>query len=163
MSILKKLGHDTGSRLISAASARYEEANHLFEGRYLLGSIYLAGYAAEMTIGATYFRSVMGYGSDQKIDQQDLQIMLKAARSLSKLEDKSHPIDGLIHLLIRDKRIFKPPGFDEKTQESLLARVGIIALNWGPKLRYRAIEPTVDEAKRVLVAVRWIIDHCPKN
>ena len=163
MSILKKLGHDTVSRLVKAASSRYNEASYLRVGGYYLSSIYLAGYAAEMTIGASYFRSVMDYGPNRKIDEHDLQTLLKAARLISKLEDKSHPIDGLAHLYIRDKRTLNPPGFDEKIEDSLRDRVGIIVQDWGPKLRYRAIEASSHEADRVLKAVQWIIDHCPKH
>jgi HEPN domain-containing protein len=163
VSILKKLGHDTISRLVIAASSRYEEARYLSEGGYHLSAVYLAGYAAEMTIGAAYFRLVRKYGPNRELDQQDLQEILRSARILSKLEDKSHPIDGLANLLIRDKSLLNPPGIEETIGQKLLERVGIIALNWGPRLRYRAIQATTQEADRVLKAARWIIDHCPRH
>ena len=163
MSILKKLGPDSISRLVNAASSRHEEASYLFEGGRYLASIYLAGYAAEMTIGAAYFRIVREYGSNRRIEPNDFQKILKAARVLSTLEDKSHPIDGLAELLIEEKRALNPPAIDDKIEQSLRKRVEIVARDWGPKLRYRAIQATSEEADRVLRAVRWIIDHCPKH
>ena len=100
---------------------------------------------------------------DRSIVRGDRQSLLMAARVLSKFEDKSHPIDGLAFLLIEDKKILSPPSFAKKIEQSLRNHVGIISQDWGPRLRYRAIQATAAEANRVLESVRWILEHCPKH
>ena len=161
MSILKRLGHDTVARLIRASALRYDEACQLRAGGFSLGSIYLAGYSAEMVIGSAYFETIFDHGPRQKIVDLDLRTLLAGARQLSEMDDKSHPLDGLAALLIENKSSLNPPGFEERIRESLVEYVGIVAGNWGPKLRCRAIEATRHEADSVLKAVRWIIDHRP--
>jgi HEPN domain-containing protein len=158
MSLIKKIGPDTISRLERAASRRLTEAEWLAEGKHYLAAIYLAGYAAEMVIGAAYFR-VLGYGSTEPINDKQLGRVLQVARLLSHAEDKSHPLDGLARLLVQDKGALSPPAYDKKMERTIVDRASLICEHWGPKLRYRAIDATPDQVSAVLRAARWFLDH----
>jgi hypothetical protein len=165
MPIIRKIriGNDTISRLEKAAAARCREATYLFEGGFHLSSIYLAGYAAEMTIGAAYFGTVRKYGRTQPIGKSERDRLIRDARTRSQVEDKSHPIDGLARYLIEERKAQGPPDLDGKIARILLDHVEQISEYWAPRLRYVPTEATKQQSRPILEATRWIIENCPRH
>jgi hypothetical protein len=163
LSRIINLGEDSIARLKHAANVRHREAAYLAEGGHHLTSIYLAGYALEMTIGAAYFGEVLGYGPKTIIVASVRRGVLSSAKLLSRVEDKSHPIDGLARYLLQEKSRFEPPGYDRKFAETLIARVEEVCQYWAPRLRYRSIEANSAQSKLVLKATSWIMANCPSH
>jgi hypothetical protein len=156
MSILAKIGPDTPSRLEKAAERRYAEAEALAETSFRLTSVYLLGYVAEMILGTTYFR-VKGYTTNDVIGTDDLRKALAAAKLRSRMLDKSHPIDGWATLLIEEKSSLYPPAYEKRAERQIRDKAADVAENWGPKLRYRAIDVTEEQVLVVKHAADWFL------
>jgi len=158
MTLIKRLGPDTISRLERAAPRRFSEAEWLHEGKYSLAAIYFYGYTIEIVLGAAYFR-VLGSGRTEPISINRLGRVLHAARLLSRFEDKSHPVDGLSRLLVQDKQALSPPAYSKKMERAILDHADSLLATWGPKLRYRAIDVMPDEVTSVRKAAEWFVKN----
>lgn len=161
MSILSQLGHDTISRLERAAARRFIEADWLVEGKHHLAAIYFFGYAVEIALGTAYFR-MKGYGVLDEVLPLDLKKALSAARSKSLMADKSHPIDGWAELLIEEKGALFPPAFEGKIERAIRNKTIELGDNWGPKLRYRALDVPEEQVKAAREAADWFLKKFPR-
>lgn len=158
MALNDHIGPDTISRLRRAASRRFEEADDLAKNGHGLMAVYLYGYCVEMLVGAALVR-LLKYGMTRPIEPDLRNALLGRARPLSEAEDKSHPIDGLIKLLIQEKSFHSPPAYNARFEKRLRDRASFIVENWSPRFRYRAIEvprETVEEFRRI---ASWFLEH----
>ncbi len=154
MSIIQHVGPDTISRLESDSKRRCAEADWLVEGKHYLAALYFYGYVAEITLGAAYFR-LKGWKTNESISEADLKGALNRARPPSLMSDKSHPVDGLALLLIEEKAALYAPAYEKRIERLIRDRSSAIGENWGPKLRYRAIDVTEDQVSLVRTSAHW--------
>lgn len=80
-SLAARIGPDTISRLERAFSRRFAEAEWLARGEHRLASIYFFGYAAEIVLGAAFFR-LRGYGKTEPIEDTERRRIVKEAQKL---------------------------------------------------------------------------------
>ncbi len=161
MSITTLIGEHTISRLERAAEKRFEEADFLVEGKHGLTAVYLFGYVAEIVLGAAFFR-LRGYGKTDEITQSVLRKAINEAMHLSRMPDKSHPIDGWAARLIEERKSDFPPPFAPKLEELIQRNADVIGENWGPKLRYRTLKVTEKQVRTVRSAAGWFLRNYPK-
>jgi hypothetical protein len=161
MSILERVGPDTISRLQSAAKRRCAEADWLVGGKHYLAALYFYGYVAEIILGSAYFRMI-GYNGNDPILPVPLKKALDLARSRSTMKDKAHPVDGLALLLIEEKANLYGPAYEKRTERSLRESALILRENWGPKLRYRAIELKEDHIELIRKSAHWFLENSQK-
>ena len=157
MSILKSIREDTIQRLERASKQRLKEAEYLGRGSFYLAGIYLCGYAAEMTLGASYFRA-KGYGVLDPISVDDRKRVVAGAKQ-RRLMDRfnAHDIKGWASLLIEDlAELYRRP-LDPRTERRIRDDSTLIADHWSPKLRYRNIQTDAPEFRRVADAADRLI------
>ena len=156
MSLNSQIGEHTLSRLEKAAKDRFREADWLRKGDHRLTAIYLYGYVVEIVLGSAYFR-MKGFGATTPIKTSELRKAIDRAKSKSMMEDRSHPIDGRIELIISEKEGLYGPPYEKR----LIRRARSLGLdvreNWGPRLRYRTIDPNEEQVVTVRDSAEWFL------
>ena len=162
MNLIDRIGSDTIGRIERAAPRRLAEAIHLADRGHHLAAIYLCGYAAEMTIGAAYFK-LLEYASNYAISEEDRRTAINKAKGphYRQLSEKLHPLDGWPRLLVEEKRALAPPGYTDSFGQAVIARVDSIACHWCTKLRYRDFEAAESQSREVIEATRWLVENYP--
>ena len=153
MPLANRIGPHTIAKYDHAIDHRLREAAILSATGHWRSAIYLYEYAVEMMLGCKYFAKILGFGPDREISDGKLKQVLKQARNLSTMEDKSHPIDGWSSLLIGRKI---DPAFERSISDKIITDAGFVADNWRPTLRYRAIEVLEAELEVVRSAAEWL-------
>ena len=145
---------DTRRELPGAAEARYSEAEQLAERGHGLASIYLHGYAVEITLVIGYF-SGLGYTDKAPISLDARRIAIQLARQRSSLPSEPHPIDGWA-ILLAERR---GAGYHMPFAEALVDRARSVWRHWRPSLRYRSIDVEPSQIADVRLASGWISKH----
>ena len=189
MPLVARLGYDTIMKLEAAADQRFREAEILVDKDEWTGAVYLFGYVAEMALGCAYLRFQEKYrkkdGEELEITLNERKVMLNQARlaldsagedqwavfkrvwpkdtlkHLKRIEEP-HPIYGLALLL---HVIISRRGSSEDRKplaKEIVDRASAIRLNWEPKLRYRADEPSKQEFEEVRAAAKWFLKNVHK-
>ncbi len=155
MSIVSKIGPHSTSRLQRAAEQRFVEAECLMERRHYLAALYFYGYVAEIVLGCAYFR-MRGYSPTDAITMSELRRILNTAKMKSRMEDKSHPIDGWAVLLIEER------AYARRIERSLRDKSLFISENWSPALRYRTITLQKDQIIEIQEQAKWFLVNSQK-
>ena len=157
----ESLAPDTINRLERAARQRYETGTLLSNQSRRLAALYFFGYAAEMCLATSYFRS-WGFPPNAEIDR-DLRVRhMKRARDLKLMSGDPHPIVGWAFLL-QSQRILGG-GLDDSDKIRLrmaIANAEIIYRYWRPELRYKVVEVGEETLRKVQTAAKWLLDNQP--
>ncbi len=140
-----------------AARLRFHEARRAVEAGDLLIGIYLAGYAAEMILKATYFQ-IAGWKPTDAITLQDLQTAKADAMTLG-IAWKGrnlHDVTQWAELLIQKRKVQGTP-YSKELASSLVGQVARLYSNWRETLRYHGNRPRVAEVVVTLEAVEWLL------
>jgi hypothetical protein len=131
MNLINRIGSDTIGKLERAAPRRLAEAVDLAANGHRLAAIYLCGYAAEMIIGAAYFKLFGDRTNDPISDTSRKLAVQKAARKgYRERSEKAHPLDGWPRILVEEKVALAPPGYSHSFGQAITARVDSIAIHW---------------------------------
>ena len=166
LSLNERIPNRTIRSYFLAARPRLDEGVYLNAGGFGLAAIYHWGYAAECAIGASLTRLLnTSHGVDQPIPDKETREIVNSSRHLSKMIDKSHPIDGLALLLIearenaRTERSAMPTTQEIEDDQRIKEYSEVIARNWGPTLRYHTVLPTAEEIQIVKSAAEWLVGN----
>ena len=138
------------------ARLRFAEAERAVDAGDRLIGVYLAGYAAEMTLKATYFQ-VAGWKSTDPITFQDLQTAKLKAISLGVVWNRGnlHELTRWAEFLIQDRSVAGVP-YSRVLSEGLMGQTTRLYRNWRESLRYHGNLPRPSEVVAVFEAVKWL-------
>ena len=75
------------------------------------------------------------------------------------MSDKAHPVDGLALLLIEERANLYGPAYEKRMERLLRESALLLGENWGPKLRYRAIELKEDQVAPIRKSAHWFLEN----
>lgn len=160
MALLERIADShTAAEFRRTARLRYAEAERAGKAGDRLIAVYLAGYAAEMTLKSAYFR-VAGKGPDDPIDFTDLQAAKARYKFLLGVSwpGNLHRLAPWLELLAAERRAQGRPistGLASRAAD----QVNRIAANWREDLRYHRNRPRVGEVVATFRAVLWLSDN----
>ncbi len=142
-----------------AARLRYSEANRAVTAGDRLIGIYLAGYAAEMTLKATYFR-ITGRQPTDPISMEDLYKARTHAKMTLGLiwRDNLHNLNRWGELIVEERRWRANPipmAFASRISTQIIQ----VANNWREDMRYPGNQPRSGEVVVTFEAVRWLLEN----
>ena len=142
-----------------AARLRYAEAARAVEADDRLIGIYLAGYAAEMTLKAAYFR-VVGKKRDDPVTVSEVIGVKKQVRiSLGIVwAGDLHNLTQWAEVLVEERKA-RGIACSLPFASRLVDQVQQVAANWRVDLRYHENRPRGEEVAKVFRAVEWLIAH----
>jgi hypothetical protein len=124
-------------------------------------AIYLWGYAAEMTVKAAYFTSVMGYSESRNITITDLHAAVHRGITLGihwPQQARLHNVRAWAELLVSLRTstpglTYNPPRFGN----SIMRRCYRIERLWSPLLRYHKNVAYRFEVEQVRESAEWLL------
>ena len=142
-----------------AARLRFAEAKRAAGADDRLIGIYLAGYAAEMTLKATYFR-IDGKKPTDLIAMPDLFAARDRYKVLlgSKWPGTLHNLIAWLELLVGERQSRGIP-YSAGLLNELSGQVQRVAANWREVLRYHENRPRPDEVIKTFRAVDWLVGN----
>lgn len=139
---------------IAAASERYEDGSVLLAGGRSYGSIYMAGYAAEMLLKSACFFFL---GATAASRAEDFRRRAKSAAEThgldTSLAESGHSVAYWYRLLLTLRR---QAGRDSPFARELQAHVVAIHSQFFVEMRYRTGAASAVDARDVLAAVSWL-------
>ena len=139
---------------------RLEESGFLAKD-HPLASIYICGYAAEMTIKAAYFKN-LGLGALAEIDRDLRNRAISIAQLQGFLGNDPHDILGWARLLIWDKEHLHTPAYAPKLSSQFIVMATIVYENWRPQMRYKNTSPSLVAVTAVRTATAWLVENYAK-
>lgn len=155
-----QLGPDTIFRFVKSAPMRLEEGD-LLSKEHPLMSIYIYGYAAEMTLKAAYFKNV-GFSSLAEIDKDTRNRASALAQLHHFMGRDPHDILGWARFLIWDKANLHTPAYEPKMSNQIVAMSATVYENWRPQMRYRNSSPSATIVSTVRTAAAWLVQNYPR-
>lgn len=142
-----------------AARLRYAEANRAVTAGDRLIGIYLAGYAAEMTLKATYFR-IAGRQPDDPISRGDLYAAKNHATTTLGIiwRGNLHDLIRWGDLIVEERKRRSKP-LTVVVASRLTAQIIQVANNWREDMRYHGNQPRWGEVAATFEAVRWLLEN----
>lgn len=157
-SLLDRCGIDCIAEFRAAARKRFDEAEALAAKDHRLGGIYLCGYAAEMTVKATYF-SFLGYTLHQAISIADLKAAASKAVLLgTPVFPNLHHVECWGRLLIAE-RFAAAKAYPGPFVIELLKACQTVQRHWRETLRYRKNQAYSFELEQVRVETLWMLNN----
>ena len=142
-----------------AARLRFAEAKRAVGADDRLIGIYLAGYAAEMTLKAAYFR-VGGKKPNDPITGADLQSVKTNYKTLlgSSWPGNLHSLIPWVETLVAERQSRGIP-YSMSLVNQLTWQVQQVAANWREVLRYHENRPRLSEVTATFQAVDWLLGN----
>ena len=161
--LLDRLGRDCIRGFRSAARERFIDGLEAEAKGRRTASIYLWGYAAEMTLKAAYF-SAIGFSEARPIEFVDLRNARNAGIGVYRLDwpekGKFHNIRAWAELLVEYRS--GPTGIAYPTTEfgeEVKQRGRQIEPIWSETLRYHKNLAYRHEFEKMNEATRWLLEH----
>ncbi len=160
--VLARVQAETPAVMLQAAEARLREAEVLLASQRWDGSVYLAGYVAEMLLKVAYCHLEPSFPANGTVD-----FIFGPAAKLWKsiVPGVTLPVQHKHNLLFWEqvlephrKASGKPP-LNWVDALILSRHLLTIRRNWGVDLRYQTPLVTETEASDVCAAARWIFDN----
>lgn len=152
--VLCTIPMETISELELAADARLAEAKALMSLGLFAGGIYLAGYAAEMTLKYAVFR-FEGAGLGDPVPPRLGPAKTKAKELIGDIDPENYHSLVFWALLLRELRRRKNQAFHPSIGKELSNRAKRLYVHWRVNMRYRKLVIGADDAKKVLEDVDW--------
>ncbi len=163
--LAEHLAPDTITRLERAAKQRVADADCLNSNGRRMVALYLLGYAVEMSLSATYFRSV-GFALNTPIDRETRKRRMTQARQIRSpdgeplMSSDPHPLVGWARYLEWQRELSGAPSDQEKARlRESIRRAGIVYRHWRPELRYKLTEARGPQFAEVRLAVDWFVQN----
>lgn len=160
MPLLARLAFpETLAQMTSAALERFAEGEALIERGFWDAGIYLLGYAAEMILKTSYCRIDPSVPSSLPVETK-----FGVARNQWRTRYLSAPLPNQYkHSLIFWEAVIPieraaqaKPALPVLAASRLSRCVRVISDEWDVRMRYQPLQATPDEARRVLIATRWL-------
>ena len=157
-SLLERYQPDSICEFRAAAKQRSRDAQALLAAERRTAAIYLWGYAAEMTLKASYF-TVFGFSDIQHITMADLHAAKNAAPHFGVAPFANlHDIRGWAELLVATRAsipgvAFPIPGFGNNVVTGS-KRIHVL---WRETLRYHKNVAYGYELEQVQTAAQWLL------
>ncbi len=157
MSVRQTLQSDpeTLQHLELAADARLEEARALLASGHTTASVYLAGYAAEMTLKTATFR-VEGARPGDLVGPHLGPARARARKLIGDIDDENFHSILFWALLLRATRKHKGQPLTPQLAREVLGRSQHVHERWNVTMRYRANLCGLIDARSVLENVGWL-------
>ena len=137
---------------------RLTEADFLATNGMRLASLYLFGYAAEMTIKAAYFR-VEGFGDNDPIGMPQLRAAQSRGATLGLPKARNfHDLSWWGGLLVECRLAMGRP-FSASLANQLFSHISKIDRNWRETLRYQSNRPRPSELQESRNTASWLVKH----
>ena len=157
MALLDRLREThTAGEFRRAVRLRFAEADRAVEAGDRLIGLYLAGYSAEMTLKAAYFR-IVGTKLTEPISLRELNTVKDRykAQSGSNWPGNLHNLIAWADLLIAERQIRGVP-LSKPLSKRLSGQVQRIAANWREDLRYHENRPRPSELSATFQSIEWL-------
>src|SRR5262249_26191940 len=138
-----------------AADERLFEARSLLLGGRVTASVYLAGYAAEMTLKNATLR-VEGARPDDLVGPRLGPARARARQLIGAIDDEHFHSIRFGALLLRETRRSRGRPLGNRLAEQVMGRARYIHENWNVGMRYRTRLLGLTDAKAILENVGWL-------